>query len=52
VLEWSGRGSIKLFIPKKIGKLGDTQARYKEVTGFLHKTKKYKYGRTGRNQLG
>jgi hypothetical protein len=44
--------SIKLFIEKKIGKLGDTSARYKEVTGFLHKTKEYKYGITGRNQLG
>ena len=30
--------SIKLFIQKKIGKLGDTPARYNEVTGFLHKT--------------
>jgi hypothetical protein len=32
------KSSIKLFIQKKIGKLGDTPARYKEVTGFLHKT--------------
>ena len=27
--------SIKLFIQKKIGKLGDTSARYNEVTGCL-----------------
>jgi hypothetical protein len=40
--------SIKLFIQKKIGKLGDTPARYNEVNGFLHKTEE----RTGRNQLG
>jgi hypothetical protein len=30
--------SIKLFIQKKIGKLCDTPARYKEATGFLQKT--------------
>jgi hypothetical protein len=44
--------SIKLFIQKKIGKLGDTSARYNEVTEFLHKTEECKQGRTGRNQLG
>ena len=43
--------SIKLFIQKKIGKLGDTPARYKEVTGFLDKTEECKHRRTGRNQL-
>jgi hypothetical protein len=44
--------SIKLFIEKKIGKLGDTPARYKEVTRFLRKTEECKHGRTGRNKLG
>jgi hypothetical protein len=34
--------SIRLFIQKKIGKLGDTPARYNEVTGFLHKTEECK----------
>jgi hypothetical protein len=38
--------SIKLFVQKKIGKLGDTPAKYKEVTGFLHKTEECKHGRT------
>jgi hypothetical protein len=37
------------FIQKKIGKLGDTPARYNEVTGFLHKTEECKHGR---NHLG
>jgi hypothetical protein len=46
------KSSIKRFIQKKIGKLGDTQARYNEVTKFLHKTEECKHGRTGRNQLG
>jgi hypothetical protein len=46
------KSSIKLFIQKKIGKLGDTLARYKEVTGFLHKIEECEHGRTGRNQLG
>ena len=46
------KSSIKLFIQKKIGKLGDTPARYKEVTGFLHKTEECKHGRTGMSQLG
>jgi hypothetical protein len=44
--------SIKLFIQRKIGKLGDAPARYNTVTGFLHKTEECKHGRTGRNQLG
>ena len=35
----------------RIGKLGDTLARYKEVTGFLHKTEECKHRRTGKNQL-
>jgi hypothetical protein len=30
----------------------DTLARYKDITGFLHKTEEYKHGRIGRNQLG
>jgi hypothetical protein len=46
------KSSIKLFIQKKIGKLGDTPARYNEVTWFFHKTVECKHGRTGRNQLG
>ena len=46
------KSSIKFFIQKKIGKLGDTPARYKEVTGFLHKTEECKQGRIGKNQLG
>jgi hypothetical protein len=46
------KSSIKFFIQKKIGKLGDTLTRYKEVTGFLHKTEECKHVRTGRNQLG
>jgi hypothetical protein len=41
-----------LFIQKKIGKLGDTPARYNKITGFLHKTEECKDGRTGRNQRG
>ena len=36
---------------KTIRKLGDTPARYKEVTGFLHKTEEYKH-RSNRNHLG
>ena len=46
------KSSIKLFIQKKIGKLGDTLARYNEVPGFLHKTEECKHRRAGRNQLG
>jgi hypothetical protein len=37
---------------KIIRKLGDTPARYKEVTGFLHKTEKCKHRRSNRNHLG
>ena len=44
--------SIKLFIQKRIGKLGDTQARYKEVTGFIQKTEEYKHRRSNSNHLG
>jgi hypothetical protein len=44
--------NIKLFIQKKIGKLGDTPARYKEVTGFLHKTEECKQGRRWQEPTG
>jgi hypothetical protein len=58
----TGQGSVDLnvicqiehqtFYTEEIGKLGDTPARYKQVTGFLHKTEECKHGKTGRNQLG
>ena len=35
-----------------MGKLGDTPARYKEVTGFLQKTEEYKHRSSGRKHLG
>jgi hypothetical protein len=35
VSECNVKLSIKLFIQKKIGKLGDTSARYNEITGCL-----------------
>jgi hypothetical protein len=44
--------SIRLFMQKTIRKLGDTLARYKEVTGFLHKTEECKHRRSNRNHLG
>jgi hypothetical protein len=33
--EYNVKLSITRFIQKKIGKLGDTSARYNEVTGYL-----------------
>ena len=46
------KSSIRLFMQKTIRKLGDIPARYKEVTGFLHKTEECKHRRSNRNHLG
>jgi hypothetical protein len=40
------------FYTETIRKLGGTLARYKEVTGFLHKTEECKHRKSNKDHLG